>query len=77
MTLVTPRYAQYSMGYVLCGSTAGTVGTVEGATAFMRTPPYQTMGRASQNGTNMFYNSAAWTNMPLVLNCLMCLVRSA
>lgn len=75
MTLVTPRYAQYALGYVLCGTTAGTVGLVEGATAFMRTPPYQTMGRASQNGTNTFYNSAAWSNMTLILNCLMCLKK--
>lgn len=72
-TMASARYAQYSMGYVLCGVTAGTVGLSDGATLFMRTPPYQTYGRASASASPAYYNTAAWSNMMLVINALMTL----
>lgn len=75
-TMASARYAQFSMGYVLCGVTAGTVGLSDGATLFMRTPPYQTYGRASTSSSPSYYNTAAWTNMPLVINALMTLQRN-
>lgn len=75
-TLATARYAQYSMGYVICGVTSSNTAQTDGVKLFMRTPPYQTYGRASASASAAYYNTAAWSNMMLVVNALMTLQRS-